>query len=48
MFTRTAPDEIFDGLKNLTGHFVDTGPFNIFVLFTWNFELLDVGKGGSV
>ena len=47
MFTPTAPDEIFDWLKNLTGHFVDTEPFNIFALFTRNFERLDVGKGGG-
>ena len=25
---------IFDWLKNLIGHFVHMGPFNIFVLFT--------------
>ena len=31
----TAPD---DRLKNLTGHFVHMGPFNVFALFTWNFE----------
>ena len=27
---------IFDRLKNLTGHFVHTEPFNIFALFTRN------------
>ena len=27
---------IFDGLKNLTAHFVNTEPFNIFALFTQN------------
>ena len=48
MFTPTAPDEIFDGLKKLTGHLVDTGPFNIFALFKRNSERLDVGKGGFV
>ena len=47
MFTPTAPDEK-KGLKKLTGHLVDTGPFNIFALFTRNFERLDVGKGGFV
>ena len=29
---------IFDRLKNLTGHHVHTGPFNICALFPWNFE----------
>ena len=29
---------IFDRLNKLTGHFVHTGPFNIFALFKRNFE----------
>ena len=29
---------IFDRLKNLIGHFVQMGPFNILALFTRNFE----------
>ena len=33
---------IFDRLKNLTGHLVRTEPFNIFALFTRNFERLSV------
>ena len=33
---------IFDWLKSWTGHFVHTGSFNIFVLFTWNFQRLGV------
>ena len=33
---------IFDWLINWTGHFVYTEPFNIFTLFTWNFEWLSV------
>ena len=32
----------FDQLKNFTGHFVHTGRFNIFALFTRNFERLGV------
>ena len=31
-------EQIFYWLKNLTGHFVHTGPFNIFAMFTHNFE----------
>ena len=33
---------IFDRQKNLTGHFVHTAPFNIFTLFTGNFERLGI------
>ena len=33
---------IFHQLKNFTGHFVHTGRFNIFALFTRNFERLGV------
>lgn len=33
---------IFDRLKILTGQFVHTGPFDIFSLFTSNFERLGV------
>ena len=33
---------IFDRLKILTGQFAHTGPFDIFALFTGNFERLDV------
>ena len=33
---------IFYQLKNFTGHFVHTGRFNIFALFTRNFERLGV------
>ena len=33
---------IFDRLKNLTVHFVHTGPFKIFAFFTRNFERLGV------
>jgi len=33
---------IFDRLKILTGHFVYTGPFNIFALFTRNFERISI------
>lgn len=33
---------IFNWLKNLTTHFVHMEPFNIFALFTWNIEWLDV------
>ena len=35
-------NEGFDRLKFLTGHFVDTEPFNIFTLFTRKFERLSV------
>ena len=35
-------EQIFYWLKNLTGHFVHTGPFNIFAIFTWNFEVVGI------
>lgn len=31
---------IFNRLKNLTEHFIQTGPFNVFALFAQNFEQL--------
>ena len=39
---RSTCSRIFDRLKHLTGHFVNTEPFNSFALFTWNFEPLDL------
>ena len=40
IYTSTA-GRLFDRLKNWTGRFVYKGPFNIFALFTPNFERLD-------
>ena len=40
IYTSTA-GRLFDRLKNWTGRFVHKGPFNIFALFTPNFERLD-------
>ena len=37
-YVHTATKRIIDRLKYLTGHFVLSGPFNTFSLFTGNFD----------
>lgn len=37
-YVHTATERIIDRLKNLTGHFVLSGPFNTFALFASNFD----------
>ena len=37
-YVHTATERIIHRLKNLTGHFVLSGPFNTFALFTRNFD----------
>ena len=37
-YVHTATERIIDRLKNLTGHFFLSGPFNTFALFASNFD----------